>query len=58
MERFVFKVEAELQQSLKLGRIPVMWKKSCIVPVPQEAHPIWLQRLLTGCADVTRHEGP
>ncbi|KAI3372609.1 hypothetical protein L3Q82_023086 [Scortum barcoo] len=39
--------------SLKLGRVPQLWKTSCIVPVPKTPHPKELQQLQASSSDVS-----
>ncbi|KAI3351492.1 hypothetical protein L3Q82_020340, partial [Scortum barcoo] len=42
--------------SLKLGRVPQLWKTSCIVPVPKTPHPQGAQQLQAGSSDVSSDE--
>ncbi|KAI3375979.1 hypothetical protein L3Q82_016519 [Scortum barcoo] len=42
--------------SLKLGRVPQLWKMSCIVPVPKTPHPKGAQQLQAGSSDVSSDE--
>ncbi|KAI3354193.1 hypothetical protein L3Q82_018731 [Scortum barcoo] len=42
--------------SLKLGRVPQLWKTSCIVPVPKTPAPQGAQQLQAGSSDVSSDE--
>ncbi|KAI3355649.1 hypothetical protein L3Q82_004187 [Scortum barcoo] len=51
-----FWVGCTFNLSLKLERVPQLWKTSCIVPVPKTPHPKGAPQLQAGSSDVSSDE--